>query len=218
MLNALSTINSIKYCKQNTTIDDFAFKIKADTTSLPTNTTAGANHSTTYAITNVGNVSTATINSRTNCISFSGANYFTIPYAIPNNFTCTFWLLIPQAITTPQTICTVPNYGIQFSGTPYLRQICAIGSFPSPYTSSVIQPVLTWMFYCITQNSTTGSIYINGIYVGGQSGTDYVGGFSPMTFGASNNTNNKYTGYMDDIRFYERELTPFDISVLYAAN
>lgn len=71
-----------------------------------------------------------------------------------------------------------------------------------------------WTHVCVTQTSTSATLYINGASIGTNT-TDVIdtaAGASTVAVGTSNPTN----GTLDDVRIYSRALASGDVSELYA--
>lgn len=86
-------------------------------------------------------------------------------------------------------------------------------------TSSI--PFNEWSYVTMTWNkegsTTTISLYVNGVPQGAttttQTATSSIGDFYYGTAGQS--ANNDYNGYIDDVRVYDRALTPTEIQGIY---
>ncbi len=96
------------------------------------------------------------------------------------------------------------------------------------YTSNIIPN--QWYFYAVTYSKSDGKtvlspkVYLDGLLKTNISTSSNntitlaTGNAKPLTFGSNGNPNNDFKGKLDDIRIYNRVLTPNEITSLYNEN
>jgi hypothetical protein len=178
------------------------------------------------------NAATQTTGKVGGALNFNGGSkYVTIPDSanldLPNTVTISFWIN-PSAsyvgyavgIINKWTGTANANYVMYYFGTtsgedrqlrPYVNRGGTWTTAGGAYTSTPG----TWINFAWTYNSATGGqMYINGSPVGSLSGGGVL---------ATNNaalkigTSAEFPGLIDDVRIYNRTLTPTEITTLYNA-
>jgi len=81
-------------------------------------------------------------------------------------------------------------------------------------------PASKWQHFAFVLNNRMLSCYTNGVLAStATSDFDFVGGDAPLTFGTGwfpTGSNASYTGYLDDVRVYNRALSSQEVAELYA--
>lgn len=117
-----------------------------------------------------------------------------------------------QYTATPSGSTTSDAYSIR-------RQACVPGSPTHEYSNASVFPMKTWVFVTIVHRGTVGEIWRNGVYSTISSMTmAYPCAImrNQCYFGKSPWTHDEYFhGKMDNVRIYNRALTPLEIDTLY---
>lgn len=157
--------------------------------------------------------------SLTNTSGVAPTNYLTSTYAFPSTFTISLWFQAPdvspaQAIvyTNSTPAFVLGSAAIYFAGG---NLYCAYGSVANNVTGYPIS-ANTWYNGIITYNNGTLALYANGTKSGSDvTGTNSKNGF---TLGASTDPGPTYypfTGYIDEVRIYNRVLSGSEITAIY---
>ena len=155
----------------------------------------------------------------TNTAGVAPYNYLTSTYAFPSTFTISLWFQAPdvspaQAIvyTNSTPAFVLGSAAIYFAGG---NLYCAYGSVANNGTGYPIS-ANTWYNGIITYNNGTLALYANGTKSGSDvTGTNSKNGF---TLGASTDPGPTYypfTGYIDEVRIYNRVLSGSEITAIY---
>jgi hypothetical protein len=234
---AFSTFNSftgsfknqiIKLNISSSIVGGYTFRVKGTTTTVPTTDVSG-----TPILNKLGNgISTGSLvtmyndPSRGYVFSFSGSNYLQINLNNAATHTKTFWV----SSSTPESgggavFSSVYNPHSFEGGKKLVSSFLTdngSGGFVVTQDISTLTQGLSWTFYAITVTatstaSTSFSVYINGVL----SSTKQLPGPAPkwindsnFQFGASGG-DYRYTGYLDDIRFYPSVLSDTQILQIY---
>jgi hypothetical protein len=235
---AFSTFNSftgsfknqiIKLNISSSIIGGYTFRVKGTTSTVPTTDVSG-----TPILNKLGNgISTGSLvtmyndPSRGYVFSFSGSNYLQINLNSAAAHTKTFWV----SSSTPES-----NYGTVFSSgynpsffgsTKFLLNSFYTSNGSSGFIEtrtppSTVSQGISWIFYAVTVTatstaSTSTSLYINGVFSNTTqlpSGAPLWANDASFQFGASGG-DYRYTGYLDDIRFYPSVLSDTQILQIY---
>lgn len=206
----------------------YTFRVKGTTSTVPTTDVSG-----TPLLNKLGlGISTGSLvtmyndPSRGYVFSFSGSNLLQINLKSAAAHTKTFWV----SSSTPEsgfgTVFSSAYNATLFSNTKFLISLFftsnGSGGQIETKTASTFSQGLSWTFYAVTVTatstaSTSTSLYINGVF----SNTTQLASGAPLwlndpsfQFGASGG-DYRYTGYLDDMRFYPSVLSDTQILQIY---
>jgi len=94
----------------------------------------------------------------------------------------------------------------------------SMGFYANDYAANNVMTYNEWTLVTATYDGTTGRVYKNGAEVGNQVFTDVdtqAGGDFRIADSNWNSAAENFNGYIDDVRVYNRALTPAEISELY---
>lgn len=113
---------------------------------------------------------------------------------------------------------SLDGYRLQIQGDGTINFITQHSSFKQMTTATVV-PVANWTHITATYDGTTKKIYLNGVFDKGQaqSGNLTIDNTSKLWFGAYSNSpnNSNFDGIIDNIRIYNKSLTPDQIYALF---
>ena len=154
-----------------------------------------------------------------NTVGIASYNYLTSTYAFPSTFTVSFWFQAPDVspiqgffYTNSSPSFVLGSILVYFaSGSLY----CGYTSIANNGTGFAIS-INTWYNAIITYNNGTLSLYANGTKSGSDvTGTNSKNGF---TLGGATDPGPTYypfTGYIEDLRIYNRILSGSEITAIY---
>ena len=170
---------------------------------------------------------------------------YNVPMALQTPFTVSFWMYANNVSTTQVPFCMGPgplynNPSHQFStevvltsaGRVYVDVMSNATFYSSPASTSTLT-ANTWNHVCYSVSSNTIILYLNGVAVASRADLPTNGllssynGNSPNYGQTSmlrlgnqmgNNQGFAFKGYLDDVRIYNRVLTPTQINQLYLNN
>lgn len=98
--------------------------------------------------------------------------------------------------------------------------ICADSTSNAPYAETAVPIALNgWTHFAMTRTAAgLFTIYVDGAPSGTahQDGGPTVPGGTVLYMGARDNLDDRFDGYLDEVRVYDRELGPDEVGVLYA--
>jgi hypothetical protein len=156
--------------------------------------------------------------SLTNTAGQPSANYVSVSYALPTTFTVSLWFQTSTPSSTMGIFYAAPNIS-NVNGAVHIYTYasavyCAYNNIVNNGTGYGIS-ANTWYHALLTYNSGSSTLYVNG----SQSGNTITGtnSKSGITVGGSIDgaANYPFTGYVDDLRIYNRILTGTEITAIY---
>jgi Concanavalin A-like lectin/glucanases superfamily len=166
-----------------------------------------------------------------NVQGLAGTNYITatqtaVTFSNTAGFSASFWVNPTPALTATQYW-----FGIFNGATEILRGSVTSGASPNGLqiylpqapsypTNRTVIPSLQWSHVAFVINTTTISMYVNGVYQSGSSGSYTSTGLSsftgPIQLGSSQaGSSLGLTGYMQDFRIYNTALSAAQIYGIY---
>jgi hypothetical protein len=82
-------------------------------------------------------------------------------------------------------------------------------------TSSMPLALNTWYHVVMTSNSSTFKVYVNASTFAGPTSYTTTGARADMYMGTISGSNEFFNGYIDDVRIYNKALTPSEINDIY---
>jgi hypothetical protein len=163
-------------------------------------------------------------------LTFDGATEFIYTANVVNAslVTISAWVNIPVLPASQQTIVGFDNgfnaraedkvLYLNTDGKPYFY-VYASGAMTTSAPASAIVPGV-WTFIAGVYDGTNAITYVNGVQVGSValSGNSYCGYTAPNIFIAApigNGTFNYFNGSIDDVRVYNRPLSPSEVAAVY---
>ena len=156
--------------------------------------------------------------SLTNTAGSPSSNYISVTYALPTTFTVSLWFQTPTPSQTSGVFYAAPNIS-NVNGAVHIYTYasslyCAYNNIVNNGAGYAIS-ANTWYHALLTYNSGSSILYVNG----SQSGNTITGtnSKSGITIGGSidGGGNYPFTGYVDDLRIYNRILTGTEITAIY---
>ncbi|NOT58188.1 MAG: LamG domain-containing protein [Deltaproteobacteria bacterium] len=149
-----------------------------------------------------------------NALSFDGSNdYATIgDVDLTGPFTISMWAL-PKNIGSGchgSAVMKQYDYGLEVCNGNMYGQVGGGGSSWAASTSYIIPQANVWSHYTLTYDGTTARLYVNAALRSSAAGT-HVTNNEPLMIGAWTTASEFFAGLIDEVRIYNRALTPAEI-------
>ena len=172
-----------------------------------------------YTIINTGSVAMVNDTTRGYVFNLTGANYLSFTYASPQNVSRTFWTKSSTRSTSSGNNFSSNMWPIWYSGTNYMNSSTAFSGGGGTIITDPTDEGTGWVFFAVALSATTHTMYVNGIltprvtssngtWSGEASNTIWIGSFQGANY---------FTGYLDDLRIYNRTLTAEEAKTIYLA-
>jgi hypothetical protein len=150
-----------------------------------------------------------------NALSFDGVNdYVTMgDVDLPGAFTVSMWAQAKNLGSGCHGSAVMKrfDYGLEVcNGQMYGQVGNGSGSSWAASTSYTIPLANVWSYYTLTYDGTTARLYVNGALRSSVAGT-HVTNNEPLMIGAWTTSSEFFDGVIDDVRIYNRALTPAEI-------
>ncbi len=148
------------------------------------------------------------------CLSFDGnTNYVDIGTVggYSNNLSVSAWVYHTNAAGWDDIVAgSCGDLLFAFSGSTFAFG----GQCNSPFgmTSYLSNIDNAWHFVAATYNGQVVTLFVDGVSVGSSSQT---GSFNPRGLFIGGGTNERFSGFIDDVRIYDRALTATEVKTLY---
>jgi len=150
---------------------------------------------------------------RGNSFNFNGSNQLSIPsLTTPTQFTKMAWIYANNVTGLSYIFDSSRSLSL-YRDVSNIK--CSLNN-SSIITSNTIIASNTWVHTTVTYNGSILTLYVNGVSAGTLNYTGYTGDVNNSLYIGADYTglNNKWNGYLDDIRQYNRALTVTDISTI----
>jgi len=150
------------------------------------------------------------------CAEFASSKYLSTNInwnVVQNDWSVSFWMF---PTSTPANVNTFPLVADNIAGTWLIQYLPSLEIGFSYVASSPLlgpAPLNTWTHVAATKSSAGLKLYINGIL---QGTSTYIGTINPTIFRMNTEfTDQVYTGKLDAVGIWQRELTQSEIDALY---
>ena len=156
--------------------------------------------------------------SLTNTAAVAPTNYLSSSYVLPSTFTVSLWFQTPNTSVGSMVFCAASNISLVTGSISIYFSSGYLGCAYSDIANNGLAYAIsanTWYHAAITYNSGSMLLYVNGSLSGNTvTGTNSKSGF---TLGGGRDTLTQYpfTGYIDDLRIYNRILTGSELTAIY---
>lgn len=156
--------------------------------------------------------------SLTNTAAVAPTNYLSSSYVLPSTFTVSLWFQTPNTSVGSMVFCAASNISLVTGSISIYFSSGYLGCAYSDIANNGLAYAIsanTWYHAAITYNSGSMLLYVNGSSSGNTvTGTNSKSGF---TLGGGRDTLTQYpfTGYIDDLRIYNRILTGSELTAIY---